>query len=66
MAFALAPATGSYLKQPTRSSCASSSQDSKKAKSSSVSPGNPTMNVERIARSGQMARHDAIRSSTFS
>ena len=52
--------TGSYLKQPTRSSSASSSQSSRIWKSASVSPGKPTMKVERMARSGQMSRQRAI------
>ena len=51
-----APSTFSYLKQPTRASLASRSQSSSRAKSSSVSPGKPTMKVERMARSGQVSR----------
>ena len=55
-ALAAAPSTGSYLKQPTRASLASFSQSSSSSKSSSVSPGKPTMKVERMARSGQISR----------
>ena len=61
-----APSTGSYLKQPTRSIFASSSQSSRISKSSSVSPGKPTMKVERMARSGQTSRQPRMRSSVFS
>jgi hypothetical protein len=66
MALAGAPSTGSYLKQPTRASLASFSQSSRIWKSRSVSPGKPTMKVERMARSGQMSRQRARRSSVFS
>jgi hypothetical protein len=45
---------------------ASFSQASSSSKSSSVSPGKPTMKVERMASSGQMSRHFAMRSSVFS
>ena len=58
-ALADAPATGSKRKQPTRSSLASASQSSSSSKSASVSPGKPTMKVERMARSGTMARQRA-------
>ncbi len=62
---AAAPATFSYWKHPTRSSRASSSHSSRYSKSASVSPGNPTMKVERMAISGQIPRQARIRSSTF-
>jgi len=52
-----APSTGEYLKQPTRSSCASSSHCSSSSNSDSVSPGKPTMKVLRKTRSGHSARH---------
>src|SRR3984957_10406997 len=63
---AAAPLTGSYWNAPTRSSLASSSQSSRKRKSSSVSPGKPTMKVERMVKSGQIERHARMRSSVFS
>src|SRR3546814_994122 len=44
---ATAPVTASYLKHPTRSSCACVIQSSSMSKSSSVSPGKPTIKVER-------------------
>jgi hypothetical protein len=53
------------LKQPTRSIFASLDPVEQDSKSSSVSPGKPTMKVERMARSGQMSRQ-AMRSSVFS
>ena len=55
-ALAVAPSTGEYLKQPTRSSCAASSHCRSRSKSASVSPGKPTMNVLRRVRSGQSRR----------
>ena len=36
------------------------------SKSSSVSPGKPVMNVERMTISGQISRHLRMRSSVFS
>ena len=60
--FAAAPSTGEYLKQPTRSSCASSSHARSSSNSASVSPGKPTMNVLRSVRSGQPRRQARIRS----
>jgi hypothetical protein len=38
----------------------------RRAKSSSVSPGNPAMNVERIVMSGQISRQALMRASVFS
>ncbi len=64
--FATALLTGSYSNAPTRSSLASSSQSMRKRKSSSVSPGKPTMKVERMTSSGQIARQARRRSSVFS
>ena len=63
---ALAPLTGEYLKQPTRSSCAASKKSSNSSNSASVSPGKPTIKVERITNSGQISRHLAMRSNTLS
>ena len=57
-----APSTGLNLKQPTRSSCASFKKSNNIWKSSSVSPGKPTMKVERRVKSGQISRHCLIRS----
>ncbi|MNH26100.1 hypothetical protein D3C79_861290 [compost metagenome] len=59
---ALAPSTGLYLKQPTRSSSALSMKSSSIWNSSSVSPGKPTMKVERRVISGQISRHFWMRS----
>lgn len=61
-----APSTGEYWKQPTRSSWASVSQSSRYWKSSSVSPGKPTMKVERMVSSGQISRHCLIRARVLS
>ncbi len=60
--FARAPSTGEYAKQPTRSSSASRRNASSSSNSASVSPGNPTMKVDRSVMSGQAARHAAMRS----
>ena len=46
------PSCGEYVNAPTRSNCTSSRKASSVSKSSSVSPGNPTMQVVRIATSG--------------
>ena len=60
---AAAPSTGSYLKQPARLIRASLIHCRSRSKSRSVSPGNPTMKVERMARSGTACRQraDALR-----
>ena len=50
----------------SRLSLASRSQSSSSEKSSSVSPGKPTMNVERTARSEQTLRQPAMRAAVFS
>ena len=60
---AVAPSTGLYLKQPTRSRRASFRKSSSIWKSSSVSPGKPTIKVERRVRSGQISRHCLMRAS---
>ncbi|CPL23304.1 Uncharacterised protein [Bordetella pertussis] len=61
-----APSTGEYWKQPTRSSWASLIQSSRYWKSSSVSPGKPTMKVERSVRSGHSSRQRLMRASVLS